>query len=96
MPLASSNLRIGEQGMQTVGRRGELAHAGGVGGIAEADADPVRAQADVDAGGMRVRHGQRIDPAAVRLLARGRFGGRLGLAFPIALLGACPLAVGRG
>jgi hypothetical protein len=41
----------------------------GIGFGGEADADPVRARADVDAGGVRVLHGQRFDVGGLLLPA---------------------------
>ena len=54
---------------------------GGVGG--EADADPMGARADVDAGGVRMLHGQGFDPAGL-LLTTG-FAPGLGLCFATAV-----------
>jgi hypothetical protein len=58
----------GGDGLQAgrVGR--ELLNQTGTGFGGEADADPVGAGADVDAGGVRVLHGQRFDPGGLSLL----------------------------
>src|SRR5262249_5833329 len=67
---------------------------GGVGG--ETDAAPVGARADVDAGGVRVLHGQGLDPAGLLLTTGFALGLGAGFATAVGLaLGLSSLAAAR-
>ena len=57
----------GRDGLQAVGVSGELPDQAGIRFGGETDADPVRAGADVDAGGVRVLYGQGLDVGGLLL-----------------------------
>jgi hypothetical protein len=87
----------GGDGLQAgrVGRELPNQTGRGVGG--EAGADPVRAGADVDAGGVRVLHGQRFDPGGLPLPQGIALDPGPGLAAAVGLaLGLRWLAAGSG
>src|SRR5262249_24843372 len=79
-----------------VGR--ELSNQAGIGGGSEPEADPVGAGTDVNAGGVRMLHGQRLDPGG--LLPTKGLALELGPGFPTAVglalgLSLSLLAAGR-
>ena len=75
----------GDDGLQAVGVGGELPDQAGVGFGGEADADPVGARADVDAGGVRVQHGQGLDVGGLLLTEGLALGLGPGLATAVSL-----------
>src|SRR3954467_1665228 len=92
----------GRDGLQAVGVSGELPDQAGIRFGGEPDADPVAAGAYVDAGGVRVLHGQGFDVGDLLLtsgLAPGPGAGlftlvSLALGLSLGLLAADGLAAG--
>ena len=62
-------MQEGRNGFQAVGVGGELSNQAGSGFGGEADADPVGARADVDAGGVGLLDGQGLDLGGLLLLS---------------------------
>src|SRR5262245_61777910 len=54
-------MQEGRNSLQAIGMGRKLSNQAGIGFAGETDADPVGAGTDVDAGGVRMLHGQRFD-----------------------------------
>src|SRR5262245_20421343 len=86
-------MQEGRKGFQASRMGRKLSNQAGMGFGGEADADPVGAGTDVDAGGVRMLHGQRFDLGGLLLPKSFALGLRPGLATVIGLAGGAGLGL---